>query len=752
MKQICALFSLQMQTLVMFAMFLAFIYFPNQNTEINFLPFQISSISWRVAWYYIVLFGLLWIFVFLRVSLLKSLETKVSFRNLVIANVLVASFSLFFLFVPMFSPLSLLMLLLGLLLILIDGAYYYWMKKMPFLSLVFVLFVFVNVILVFVCWQEDYKRWTYSSNLVEYCRTHTDWDYDFEEWSIARYVGLKKVKSAGDTYDYPLFYDFNIDKEGLNYVKMRGGAEHFVYNYDDSVYIVSIPSWAPIYRYIINLTYIFVAYLVLSFIGYYFLFVFRKRKSTFFSRLQSTIVGFLCVSMGFTFFMAAMQISTRHRKSACYNQQYRMQFLVNYLTPMISVSNDCDSVVQINVFQMAGLLKTNISLYNAEGEEFVSAGNIVKHPNNLSDLKENPFYNMPEAVYAQVVDLNGETVVQSYAVLLNCESKPVYMLMSSKAEMIKLNRNLTLFFVLMFNLFFIVMIVSVFLSYFISRRLSAPLSIIEHKMRDIDLMSENAKIDYPVVKDDALSQLVVQYNSLIDKLAVSVEELAQSEREASWRQMARQMAHEIKNPLTPMQLLTQRLLMQSSDNFEEYKESVRSLAKALLQGIESITTTTDALSNFAKTPISPLEPINIVECVRYTVDLFRNNEEQIKIDFISSLEQAMVLVDKEMIGHVFNNLLKNAIQAIPEGREGKISVKIYHNITDVIVSVSDNGVGIPKENKDKLFNVNFTTKTKGMGLGLLIVKNVVDQAKGTIQFNSVENEGTTFIVSFPFQK
>lgn len=752
MKQIYALFSLQMQTLVMFAMFLAFIYFPNQNTEINFLPFQINSISWRVAWYYIVIFGLLWIFVSLRVSLLKSLEASVSFSNLVISNVLVASLGLFFVFVPAFRVLSLLMLLLGVLLLLIDGAHYYWIKKMPFLSLVFVLFVFVNVILLFVCWQEDYKRLAYSSELVEYCRTHTDWDYDFEEWSIARYVGLEKVKSAGDTYDYPLFYDFNLDKEGLNYVKMRGGAEHFVYNYDDSVYIVSIPSWAPIYRYIVNLTYIFVVYLVLSFVGYYFLFVFRKKKSTFFSRLQSTIVGFLCVSMGFTFFMAAMQISTRNRKSACYNQQYRMQFLVNYLTPMISVSNDCDSVVQVNVFQMAGLLKTNISLYNAEGEVFVSAGNIVKHPNNLSDLKGNPFYNMPEAVYAQVTDLNGEAVVQSYAVLLNCESKPVYMLMSSKAEMIKLNRNLTLFFVLMFNLFFIVMIVSVFLSYFISRRLSAPLSIIEHKMRDIDLMGENAKIDYPIVKDDALSQLVVQYNSLIDKLAVSVEELAQSEREASWRQMARQMAHEIKNPLTPMQLLTQRLLMQNSDDFEEYRKSVRSAAKALLQGIESITTTTDALSNFAKTPISPLKPINIVESVKYTVDLFRNNEEQIRIDFTSSLEQAMVLVDKEMIGHVFNNLLKNAIQSIPEGREGEIFVKVYHNITDVIVSVKDNGIGISDENKDKLFNVNFTTKTKGMGLGLLVVKNVVDQAKGNISFNSTENEGTTFIVSFPLNK
>ena len=112
----------------------------------------------------------------------------------------------------------------------------------------------------------------------------------------------------------------------------------------------------------------------------------------------------------------------------------------------------------------------------------------------------------------------------------------------------------------------------------------------------------------------------------------------------------------------------------------------------------------------------------------------------------------MVLVDKEMIGHVFNNLLKNAIQEIPNEREGKILVKIYHNVSEVIVSVKDNGIGIPNENKDKLFNVNFTTKTKGMGLGLLIVKNVVDQANGTISFNSIENEGTTFIVSFPLQK
>jgi nitrogen fixation/metabolism regulation signal transduction histidine kinase len=752
MKQIYALFSLQMQTLVMFAMFLAFIYFPNQHPEINLLPFEINVISWRAAWYYFVIFGLLWIFVFLRTSLLKSLDKGIPFRKLLVANALVAGVGLFVVLIPAIRVWALLMMLLSVLLVLIDGSYYFRANKMPFMSLVFTLFVFVVIILTVVNWQNDCKRLNYSAEFVEYCRTHSEWDYDFGEWSVAEYIDSKKVKSYGESYDYPLFYEFRINREGLNYIRVRDGAEHFVYSYGNSVYIVSIPSWSSIYRFIVNFTYIFALYLVLTFIGYYFLFIFRKRKSTFFSRLQYTIIGFFCVSMVFTFFMAALQIRSRHIKSACYNQRYRMQFVVDYLTPIINSSSDCDSVVMHNVEHMADLLKANISLYRSTGEEFLSAGGVVSHPINLSEFKSNPFYNMPEAVYARVMDMKGESVVQSYSVLMNCANEPVYMLMSSKAEMVKLNRNLTLFFVLLFNLFFIVMIVGVFLSYLISRRLSAPLSIIEHKMRNIDVTGENSKIDYPIVKDDALSQLVVQYNSLIDKLAISVEELAQTEREMSWRQMARQMAHEIKNPLTPMQLLVQRLLMQGGDNLQEYKESVHLSAKALLKGIESITTTTEALSNFAKTPMQPLKPINLVESVRYAVDLFCNNEESVKIDFTSSLDSAMVLVDKEMIGSVFNNLLKNAIQSIPSDREGEILVKIYHNITDVIVSVKDNGIGIPDENREKLFDVNFTTKTKGMGLGLIVVKNVVEQAKGTIDFNSIEGEGTTFIVSFPLHK
>lgn len=749
MKKFLLLFTTQVQTLFMFVLFILFIYFPNLNDEINLLPFEINAISWRAAWYYIVIFFLVWLFIYLRISIVHQIFKGLSFRDLVVWDLAMSLLGVPFFFIPNFRLFGILMLFFSLLLISIDLFSCKVKKKHNFMYIVVILFLFVNNILLFVSWQNDYSRLEYSAKLVDDCRLNNSWSSVDDGWSVAHYFDETLVSKDGN-YDYPPYYDFGVDRDGLNYVIIRGQAEHFVYSYGRDVYVACIPSWNPFYRYVVNITYLFALYLLISFLFYCSLYwrdVFKT--SSFFSRLQTTLVLFFVGSMLVVFVSASALIVSRHDRNAIYNQQYRMQFLVKYLNPILQSCVDCDLVLSDKVANLSSLLNANISLYDAEGKLFVSKGEPMNSPYVISDLDKSSFYNMPATCYAKMVEMDSVLVVQSYGVLVDKDKLPIYILMSSKGEIVKLNRNLTLFFVLMFNLFFFTMIVTAFVSYLISRRLSAPLSLLEKKMSAIELGVENDKIDYPLVEGDVLSKLVVQYNSLIDKLAVSVDELAKSEREASWRQMARQMAHEIKNPLTPMQLLTQRLLMQSSDNLQEYKESVHSSAKALLQGIESITTTTDALSNFAKTPISPLKPVNIVECVRYTVDLFKNNEEHVDIEFISMLEEAKVLVDKEMIGNVFNNLLKNAIQAIPKDREGEVIVKIYHDITNIIVSVKDNGVGIATADRDKIFNINFTTKTKGMGLGLLVVKNVVDQAGGNITFNSIEGEGTTFIVSFP---
>ncbi len=310
------------------------------------------------------------------------------------------------------------------------------------------------------------------------------------------------------------------------------------------------------------------------------------------------------------------------------------------------------------------------------------------------------------------------------------------------------SRSLMLFIFMLILIFLIVMFLSSVLSYIISKRLSAPLSIIEKHMGEIEVGGENAKINYPKIEGDALSRLVMQYNEMIDNLAVSVEELAKAEREKSWRQMARQMAHEILNPLTPMKLLTQRMMMLSPDD-PDYHTIVQSSAKVLLQSIDTITATTRALSNFARTPLASPEIVNIVDSVQYTIYLFRNNTENVVINFNVELDEVNVLVDKEMIGHVFSNLLKNAIQAVPKDRMGRIDVSIRCDNTNVYISILDNGEGILEENKDKIFDVNFSTKIYGMGLGLVVVKNVIEQAGGTIIFNSTYGEGSEFVVSLP---
>lgn len=310
------------------------------------------------------------------------------------------------------------------------------------------------------------------------------------------------------------------------------------------------------------------------------------------------------------------------------------------------------------------------------------------------------------------------------------------------------SRNLTFFILMLFLIFLIVMFLSSLLSYIISKRLSAPLSIIEQHMSEIEVGGENAKINYPQIEGDALSRLVMQYNEMIDNLAVSVEELAKAEREETWRQMARQMAHEILNPLTPMKLLTQRMMMLTPDD-PDYHNIVQSSSKVLLQSIDTITATTRALSNFARTPLASPEIVNIVDSVQYTIFLFRNNTENVIINFDTELDEIKVLVDKEMIGHVFSNLLKNAIQSVPKERMGRIDVVIRCDDHYVYVSIIDNGDGILDENKDKIFDVNFSTKIYGMGLGLVVVKNVIEQAGGTVTFSSTYGKGSEFVVSLP---
>lgn len=265
-------------------------------------------------------------------------------------------------------------------------------------------------------------------------------------------------------------------------------------------------------------------------------------------------------------------------------------------------------------------------------------------------------------------------------------------------------------------------------------------------MSGIRLGSANEQIEYR--KNDEIGQLVKEYNRMIDELALSAGKLAQSERGTAWREMARQVAHEIKNPLTPMNLSVQHLQRTLMEKGGSDKEFVDRISGTLIQQIDTLANIATAFSDFARMPQATPEIINPVDVLRPLLDLY-SEIPTLEISLTEKGEDVKVMADKDQLNRIFNNILRNAMQAIPDDVAGKISVNVEKKNNSVLIKVSDNGKGIPDDQKDKIFKPNFTTKSSGMGLGLAMVKNLVDQAGGTVWFESRVAVGTTFYIEMP---
>ncbi|HEU4718831.1 MAG TPA: HAMP domain-containing sensor histidine kinase [Bacteroidia bacterium] len=316
------------------------------------------------------------------------------------------------------------------------------------------------------------------------------------------------------------------------------------------------------------------------------------------------------------------------------------------------------------------------------------------------------------------------------------------------AKQSDLEKEISTFLVALINVYVLLFALSVLAAIFISNYLTHPLRLIQEKMRQVKLGRQSDQIEWK--NKDEIGSLVSEYNRMISELAHSAELLAQSERESAWREMAKQVAHEIKNPLTPMRLSIQLLERAYRDKAPDIDQKVERLSKTMLEQIDTLSSIASAFSDFAKMPKPNNEGMDLKALVQNAIDLFHETSETTDFHFDSNgMETAWICADKEQLRRVFNNLFRNGIQAIPEGRKGRIDVTLSRQGKNFIVSVKDNGSGIADEVIDKIFVPNFTTKTAGMGLGLAMVKNIVESCSGTIWFETTREKGTTFYVSFP---
>ena len=291
--------------------------------------------------------------------------------------------------------------------------------------------------------------------------------------------------------------------------------------------------------------------------------------------------------------------------------------------------------------------------------------------------------------------------------------------------------------------YIIVLLLALVFSFAAARSMTAPVSMLTEKMRHFEIGGKNNHIDYPY--HDELGALVERYNLLVDRVEESAEQLARAEREGAWRTMARQIAHEINNPLTPMKLSVQKLqLKRGTDQFDAYFEKTTQM---LISEIDNLAHIAQSFSTFAKQPEVVTAEVDVAEKLSHVITLQRENDAQIPVRYVGADSGVMCLADKEQISQVFVNILRNAIQALEGKQDADIIVMLnaLYSDREIQISISDNGAGIPADVQEKIFRPNFTTKSNGNGLGLAISKRIVEGTGGRIEFET-SDKGTTFFI------
>jgi len=294
------------------------------------------------------------------------------------------------------------------------------------------------------------------------------------------------------------------------------------------------------------------------------------------------------------------------------------------------------------------------------------------------------------------------------------------------------------------NTYVFLFLIGFAISFSLSQYIRNPLLALGKTLKEVKLHKNNKKISWQ--GSDEIGYLIQEYNSMIEQLESNAAQLAEVERDNAWREMSKQVAHEIKNPLTPMKLSLQHLQMTLGDAKED-ERTVR-MCGTLMQQIENLQQIADEFANFGSLPKTDNQKVLLNDIVETIHDLFRNRQDM-DIHLIEPIDDIGVYADKNQLLRVLNNIVKNSIQAIPEERKGLIELKLYKRENKAIISVRDNGVGIPKAEQDHIFKPRFTTKSNGSGLGLAISANMLDTMGGKLHFNSIPGEGTEFFVELP---
>ena len=480
------------------------------------------------------------------------------------------------------------------------------------------------------------------------------------------------------------------------------------------------------------------------------------------SQVHSTII-FISV---FSFLViGAATISffiSRYNKSNSDKLSRTMKIMVNEMEKKLSEHNTFDDVVQIYdsvsnqalkdlVREVSEIHGVDVNVYDLEGNLQVSSEGLVYNKGVLSrKIDPTAYYHLNrlrQVQHAQEERVGNSSYLSIYSPVRD-EKGVVYAYINipyftSRKE---LEQEISNFLVTIINLNAFIFLVAGLIALFITNRITRSFSLISERMREVNLGKKNEEIHWS--RNDEIGELVLEYNKMVAKLGESALALAKSEREGAWREMARQVAHEIKNPLTPMKLSIQYLQKAINNNQSNVKELSANVANTLVEQIDHLSKIAADFSQFANIGTTHVELFDLHEVIGSLRDLYLS-DEKVELVWFPTSEKMMLDADKTQMNRLFTNLFTNAVQACQFKSSCRIVVDEKTENNKAIITIEDNGEGIPVEMQDKIFVPNFTTKSSGTGLGLAMCKGIVEQAGGKIWFRTEAAVGTIFFIELP---
>ena len=421
--------------------------------------------------------------------------------------------------------------------------------------------------------------------------------------------------------------------------------------------------------------------------------------------------------------------------------------LSNKTTHEVNTAN-LSKIFQNRIYEISSINKLNISLYDLEGKLLkTSFGNVFEKTEKgplteflISELSQNSNHRVLKN--KQIEGLSYQT---SYSYIEDPKFKRIGILeLQFTQDNTEIEQELEAFIYRLGLVYLLMFLLAISIAYFLSSYITQSIKTISDKMQLTRLNERNEKI----ILDKAsleIKILVDAYNSMIDQLEESAARLAKSEREQAWREMAKQVAHEIKNPLTPMRLTVQNFERKFNAKDENIKVKLAEYSKTLIQQIDVMSAIASAFSDFAIMPIQKKEKIEIISVVKLALDIFNDTS----VRYQTEEAELHAFLDKTQLIRVVTNLVKNALHATENEEVPLVNVDVFSEGDTVKIVVSDNGKGVSSDVKDLIFEPKFTTKSSGMGLGLPMIKNIIEAYEGEIYFTSTEGQGTIFTVVLP---